>query len=87
MKKVYYKKIAEGYPYWIAEGRTLAGQERKLAYRRKWRREHKESNNIAAMKYGNKMRRLYGGLLSQVKARMKWEIAKGVVDLGTREIS
>ncbi len=84
--KNYYQKIEEGYPYWIAEGRTLAGQERKLAYKRKWRREHKENNKIAVTKYRDKMRRLYGGTVEQVESRMKWEVAKGVVDLGTREI-
>ena len=84
--KNYYQKIKEGYPFWMAEGRTLEGYIKHLACQRKRRRVTKKNNGIAVKKYEDKMRSLYGGKLDKPEARMRWEYAKGVVDLGTKEV-
>ena len=85
--KNYYQKIEEGYPFWIAEGRTLAGHVRHTAGKKKWARTNKKGNLVATRKYRDKMVQLYGGRLEKVEARMLYEYGKGVVNLGTKEIS
>ena len=87
-KQKYYKLRSLGIGADHAQGKTYQNYIKHLEWMRQYHKEHIVEARIYGRRTKEKYKRLYGGRPSRNEAaRMRQEYLKGVVNLGTREIS
>lgn len=87
-KQVYYALRSLGIPADHAQGKSYKTYIEHLAWMRQYHKEHRAEARVYGKKTRDKQKALYGERPSRNEAaRMRQEYLKGVVNLGTKDIS